>query len=181
MAKRKKLKPLRKRHCAITGQGFEQIHELKNIERLELRLTSVDDQALDVISNFPKLNYLELTECRLLTETGISKIGKLTNLATLDLLETKTTDTAMAALSSLSKLTELNLEATKISNKSVDSLLKLKELARLNINGTRLDDEAASRLKELPKLVWISVNNSGIGYAGVDEMKAARPGLEVVE
>ena len=153
----------------------------KKLSRLELRDTSVGDDAMEVIAGMPAVTYLELNECRLVSSEGFQKLGTLSELKELHLWETKFDDAAMEAISGLSKLENLNLEATKISNKTVKVLAGFKNLTKLNIAGTRLDDDAAPVLKTLPKLVWINVGNSSMSYYGIDELIESKETLEVIE
>ena len=151
------------------------------LQRLELRITSIDDQAMQVISAWPDVDYLDISECRLVSREGLALIGKLTKLRTLELWETKLNDEALAALSALVNLEELNLEATDITNESVPTLLKFQNLARLNIAGTQLDDDGIKELAKLPKLTWLNLANSGATFAASDELKKVKPEIEIVE
>ena len=118
MAKLSKLKRFRIHYADVTGEGFAHFAKLVNLERLELRGTSLDDAGLEVISALPKVNYLDISECKLVTPEGMKKIGQLTGLKNLGFWETKLNDEALNALSSLTHLESLDLKATQITDES---------------------------------------------------------------
>jgi len=177
----KNLTRLRIRDTDITGVGFAHIAGLTNLERLELRGTSIDDDAVAVIGKWPKINYLDIAECRLVSAEGMKPIGNLTGLTYLGFWETKLDDNAMAAFDRLTGLTELDLKATQITDEAVSTILKFQKLKRLNVAGTQLTDEGFRQFATLPNLSYINVANTNIGYDVVDELTAANGGMEVVE
>ena len=182
LAKLKKLKRFGCRLADVTGEGIKHLAGLTELTRLELRETSLDDHGLDVISNLPKLTFLDISECRLVTGDGIRKLSKLTGLTYLELREIKKVrDDVFADLGTLTNLVELNVEATRITNESVPTLLKLQKLERLSVAGSQLDDAGIVQLSQLPALKWLNLANSNPKPETVAALKAARPGLEIVE
>ena len=97
------------------------------MERLELRDSSLDDAGMEIIAGLPKMNYLDISECRLVSPEGMKQIGKMTDLTVLSLWETKLDDAALEALSGLKNLGELNLKATSITDESIESLMQAQE------------------------------------------------------
>lgn len=176
----KKLKRLRVRGCDVTGEGFAHLKGLTNLERLELRDTSLDDDGLAVIAELPKVNYLDISECRLVTPDGMKLLGKLTGLKLLGFWETKLNDDALNAMAGLTALEELNLKATSVTDECVDTILKMKALKKLNLAGTGFTDDGFTKLGQLPNLAELNVANTNIDYGVIDEL-AAKDGLKVIE
>ena len=137
-------------------------------------------KALEIIASLPNVNYLDLSECRVISPEGIRNLNKLTGLKYLGFWETKLNDDAFNALADLTNLEELDLKATSVTDASVPTILKFQNLKRLNLTGTQLSDTGFIQLKELPNLVWLNVANTNIGFDIIDEL-AAREGLEVKE
>jgi Leucine-rich repeat (LRR) protein len=52
------------------------LRQLKGLSRLNLRDTSLDDAGLSVIAGLPALDWLDISECRLATPTGLAQLGK---------------------------------------------------------------------------------------------------------
>ena len=56
----------------------------KNLERVELRDSSLDDAGLALLSTLPKMTYVDISECRLVSPEGMQKIGDMKNLQVSD-------------------------------------------------------------------------------------------------
>jgi Leucine-rich repeat (LRR) protein len=151
------------------------------MERLELRDSSLDDTGMEVIATLPKMSFLDISECRIVSSDGLKQIGKMTGLTLLSLWETKLDDAALNEFGGLVNLVDLDVKATKITDASIETLLKLKNLERLNVGGTQLSDESFRQLGKLPKLKYLNVANTSIGYDVMDEISAANEDLELVD
>jgi Leucine-rich repeat (LRR) protein len=165
----------------VTGEGFAHLAKLVDLERLELRGTSLDDAGLEVISKLPKVNYLDISECKLATPAGMKLIGQLTGLKNLGFWETKLDDEALNALSGLTNLEALDLKATQITDESVATILKFQKLKTLDVGGTQLTDDSFRQLAALPNLKILNVANTSIGFNVIDELAEAHKDLKVVE
>ena len=73
------------------------------------------------------------------------------------------------------------LNKRNFTDESVKTLLKLTKVKRLNVGATQLSDEGFRQLSAMPELKWLNVANTSIGFDVIDELKAAREGLEVEE
>ena len=176
-----RLKRLRIRGTDVTGEGLKNLEGASNLERAELRDSSLDDEGIEVFTNLKKMNYLDISECRLATPEGMQKIAELPELEALILWETKADDSVVDAIAGLTKLKQLDLKATNITDASVDSLMKLENLEELNVAGTQLSDDSFRRLGTLPKLKSLNVANTQIGFDVIDELAESRKDLKVVE
>lgn len=182
LSKLKRLKRFGCRQADISGEGIQHLAGLKELTRLELRETSIDDSSLEIISQFPKLTFLDVSECRSIKGKTLGELGKLTGLTYLELREVKkVNDDNFAALGTLTNLTELNLEATRITDASTPTLLKMQKLERLSVAGSQMGDEGILQLGQLPALKWLNLQNSRPLPETVAALKAARPGITIVE
>lgn len=177
----KNLTRLRIRGCDVTGEGIQHIANNLSLNRFELRDSSVDDKGLEVISNLPKVTYVDISECRLASPEGIAQLGKLTGLETLGLWETKTNDESVAAFGDLVNLKDLNLKSTSITDESLPTLMKMTKLTTLNVAGTQLGDSSFLELAKLPNLKSMNVANTSIGFDVIDELAENYPNLQVIE
>ena len=165
----------------MTGAGIAHLAKLENLSRLNLRDTSLDDEGLKTIAALPKLDWLDISECRLASPEGIAQLGTATTLTYLDLWETKANDESLAALAGLTNLKVLNLKATAITDESLPTLLAMKDLVELNVAGTQLTDQSFLALGKQPALRKLNVANTDIGFDTIDTLIEARDDLEVIE
>jgi len=178
-----RLKNLKRFGCRladVTGAGVAKLADCRELTRLELRETSLDDDGLKALKTLPKLTFLDISECRLVTVDGIPELAALTGLTYLELREIKKVrDESFAPLAALVNLTELNLEATRITSESVPVLLKFAKLERLHLAGTQLDDAGLVQLGQLPALKYLDISNLGATEETIAKLRGARPGLEL--
>jgi Leucine-rich repeat (LRR) protein len=180
IARLKKLRRFGCRLADVTGAGISHLAACTELTRLELRETSIDDDGLEVISRMPKLTWLDISECRLVTADGIAKLARLTGLTYLELREIKKVrDESFAELGTLTAMKELNLEATRISSESVPTILKMSQLERLHLAGTQLDDAGFTQLAQLPALKYLDISNCEVSAETVEKLRAAKPTLEL--
>ncbi len=69
--------------------GVAKLAECRELTRLELRETSLDDDGLKALKSLKKLAFLDISECRLVTADGIPELAALTALTYLELREIK--------------------------------------------------------------------------------------------
>lgn len=169
LAKLSKLTQLEIFRCQ--GFGTEGGLALKgmNLTRLTLRdLPNVDDRAMEVFDELPKLRRLYLHE---LTSVGDSGLAHLAGLKSLELLDIWTvpqmTDATVEVVAALPNLKELSLRATGVTDTSIDKLLGMQNLQSLTFkeNGS----VTAEGLKKLAAKKWSKLD---IGASGDAETAA---------
>ena len=133
LAKLGKLTQLEVFRCQ--GFGTEGVLALKgmNLNRLTLRdLPNIDDRAMEVFDDLPKLKRLYLHE---ITSVGDSGLQHLANLKSLELLDVWTvpqmTDATVDVIAALPNLKELSIRATGVTDEAIDKLLKMQSLQTL--------------------------------------------------
>lgn len=165
LAKLSKLSQLEIFRCQ--GFGSEGVLALKGmgLTRLTLRdLPNVDDRAMEVFDDLPKLRRLYLHE---LSSVGDNGLKHLEGLKTLELLDIWTvpqmTDATVDIIATLPNLKELSLRATGVTDATVDKLLNMKGLQVLTFkeNGSVTPDG----LKKLGTRKWtkLDIGTSGSG------------------
>lgn len=105
----------------LTDEQFARLIDLKDrVEVLDLHHPEMTDSALETIGQFTRLRKLQLPPQ--ITDLGVLRLGKLTELEDLAMLEAKVTDVSVPTLKGLSKLTQLNLVGTRVSSVGVAEL-----------------------------------------------------------
>ncbi|HUQ70440.1 MAG TPA: hypothetical protein VM165_12995 [Planctomycetaceae bacterium] len=173
LAKLGKLSQLEVFRCQ--GFGSEGVLALKGmgLTRLTLRdLPNVDDRAMDVFDDLPKLRRLYLHELASVSDSGLAHLAALKSLELLDVWSVpQMTDATVDAIATLPNLKELSLRATGVTDSTVDKLLKMPSLQALTFkeNGS----VSAEALKKLTARKWSKLD---VGTSGAsDSNEAAAP------
>ena len=101
-----------------------------------------------------------------LTDVGVDRIAKLTDLTALNLVGTKITDEGLRHIVKLPKLRKLELGKNNITDAGVEHLVGIKSLTYLALNNTRVADRGLVKLSELPNLIFLDVRRSRVTPAG---------------
>lgn len=157
LAKLQKLSQLEIFRC----QGFasEGVLALKglNLQRLTLRdLPAVDDSAMEVLAELPKLKRLYLHELNL-SDSGLSNLKSAKSLELLDIWSvTGLTDATVDVIASLPELKELSLRTTGISDASIEKILSMPKLQTLTLKDN--GNVTESGLKKLTTKKWAKLD-----------------------
>ena len=133
LAKLGKLTQLEVFRCQ--GFGTDGVLALKgmNLTRLTLRdLPNIDDRALEVFGDLPKLRRLFLHELTSVGDSGLKHLATLKSLELLDLWTVpQMTDATVDVIATLPNLKDLSIRATGVTDASIDKLLKMQSLQSL--------------------------------------------------
>jgi Leucine-rich repeat (LRR) protein len=161
LAKFTKLKQLEIFRCkGFDTQGVLALKGL-GLDRLTLRdLSAVDDQAMAVFNELPKLRRLFLHELESVSDEGLKNLASLKTLEQLDVWEVPNLkDATIDVLVGLPNLKELSLRSTGVTDASIEKLLKIPKLQSLTFkeNG-KVSEEA---LKKLASEKWAKLDVGG--------------------
>jgi len=169
LAKLKKLTQLEIFRCQ--GFGSEGVLALKglNLQRLTLRdLPTVDDQALEVLKELPKLRRLYLHELSGISDNGLKNLGSLSALELLDIWSIpQMTDATLDVIATLPNLKELTIRSTAVTDKAIEKLLAMTKLQTLTFkeNG----DVTEAGLKKLSSKKWTKLDTGSSMSSSGDE------------
>jgi hypothetical protein len=153
------------------GFGTEGVLALKGmgLTRLTLRdLPNVDNRAMEVFDDLPKLKRLYLHELGSVGDSGLQHLSALSSLELLDIWTVhQMTDATVEVISKLPHLKELSIRATAVTDKAVDTLLKMGSLQSLTFkeNGS----VTADGLKKLATRKWTKLDVGSAGTADSNE------------
>jgi Leucine-rich repeat (LRR) protein len=138
----KSLKTLRVVSCGrggISGSGLQAMAALPGLECLDLRgVPALSDDDISPIARFSGLRELRLNGR--VTNTGVSRLGRLRELRILDLGLTDVSDAALDTVGSLRSLEDVDLWFTNVTDDGLLKLAPLDALLRLNIADTKVTD-----------------------------------------
>jgi Leucine-rich repeat (LRR) protein len=153
IAKLKSLTQLEIFRCQ--GFGNEGVLALKGsgLQRLTLRdLPIVNDTAMEVLKDLPKLKKLYLRDISGITDQGLKNLASLESLELLELWTIPVTSATMGVIESMKNLKELSLRSTSVDDVAIDTILAMPGLHSLTLkeNGA-VTSEA---IKKLSKKQW---------------------------
>lgn len=154
LAKLGKLSQLEVFRCQ--GFGSDGVVALKGmgLTRLTLRdLPNVDDRAMDVFNDLPKLRRLYLHELASVSDSGLKNLEGLKSLELLDIWTVpQMSDATIDVIAALPKLKELSIRATNVTDAAVEKLIGMTNLQSLTFkeNGS----VTAEGLKKLNDRKW---------------------------
>ena len=156
-----KLQVLNLSYCSnLTDKGFASLHNLKELLTLDITGRtvygspgcSITDQRLAHLAvHLTKLQFLNLSYCMKLTDTGFASLQNLEDLRSLDLTGCAITDEGLAYLAThLTKLQVLNLsDCKKLTDKGFALLQNLKELQSLDLTGCAISNKGLEALQNI--------------------------------
>lgn len=158
LAKLGKLTQLEVFRCQ--GFGTEGVLALKGmgLQRLTLRdLPNVDDRALEVLTDLPKLRRLYLHEIASLSDNGLKNLGALKTLEVLDIWSVpQMTDATLDVIATLPNLKELSIRSTGVTDAGIEKLLAMQSVQSLTFkdNGSVTPEG----LKKLASRKWTKLD-----------------------
>lgn len=151
------------------GFGTEGVLALKgmNLTRLTLRdLPNVDDRAMELFDELPKLRRLYLHELTSIGDSGLSHLAALKSLELLDIWTVpQMTDATVEVIATLPNLKELSIRATDVTDAAIEKLVAMSSLQSLTLKENGL--VTAEGLKKLGSRKWSKLDIGG-SFGGHD-------------
>ena len=136
----------------VSAKGITKVIEAaKNLKKLVLGNSKVDDSSLNALSLLRNLETLDLTSSKEITDRGVSSLA-----------ENKS-----------SNITHLNLSRCSITDNSVQALSHLKHLKILDLSSCNVTDDAFSFFSEgknFPALISLDISDTQVSNATVEEL-----------
>ena len=153
------------------------------IRRVDLHATAVTDADLARLAALPALRDLEALDLRLTTvgDSAMSSVRRFKKLRFLNLFRTRVGDAGLAALRPLAGLDTLLIGGTRVTDDGLRHLRRFERLSRLSLFDTGVTDAGLPHLDPLRRLEVVLVERSRITPAGVARLRAAHPGLRTAE
>jgi Leucine-rich repeat (LRR) protein len=151
--------------------GISRLDGVSNLEELYLAGTTFDDEAAALLTRFPKLRQLRVSQSQL-SDQGLEHLAKLKSLTVLDLSEnSQIFDGGLQHLSSMRQLTSLNLWRVNITDSGVEHLAGLTNLESLNLDNTQISDSGLQHLSRMTKLKFLHLGSTFISDAGLSQLE----------
>ena len=140
---------------------------LQGMSRLKSFTGRIDDEHTPEIAVLQQLESLDIGSGSMLTDAGLTDLGRLTRLKSLRLSSPHIHGAGLEHLAGLAKLHTLTLGS---GVRDLTHLPKLSGLRYLNLTDTDLNDQALSSLANCMKLESVALQNTPIGDKGVSNL-----------
>ena len=137
---------------------------------LTLMFESVDDDGLAQLSEYPRLEKLELIECPRVLGAGLPHVAKLPRLASLKIHNTPVGDTELEALSQMSGLREVSLQRTRCTGAALAHLPATVE--SLHLGGRDLAPAQLANLNRFSRLKELSLKLHDVPLGDLPALKS---------
>lgn len=179
----------------LTNQALKHISDLTELRYVDFP-QSLKDEDLKALQNLVKLRNLRLGN---VTDEGMSWVGRLGAVRSLDFSRSQITDKTLAILANYAKLKDLNLSGTRITDLGLTHIGKLTKLQSINLSNTAVSDVGLASisnlvnlksidlencvqfqdaglvcLRLLSSLRWLNLNNSRVGDPGLAHIRGLR-------
>jgi hypothetical protein len=130
----------------------------------------VGDAGLSPLKGVTNLAHLELSNTRV-TDAGLEHVKGLTNLSMLSLADTQVGDNGLQHLNGLEKLSVLYLYDTKVTDAGMAHLPELDNLDSVHLSGTQVGDTGMKHVARLINLRHLWLDGTRVGDAGMEHLK----------
>lgn len=185
-----RLKRLNLRGTKITDSTLQFLNGLTSLEALDIGFAQVTDSGLAQLNALSNLKELSIGGNKL-TDAGLQALRQMPGLTSLDLSGAQRTDSGLWSVSltesgldtiaTLKDLRHLRLNGVAVSPRGLERLKGLSKLERLDLQACiRINDDALPPLESLPALRILDVTAAAITEKGLQALRQAKPGIEVI-
>lgn len=166
----------------LTDRDLQHIENHTALQHLTLEGNSgnyVTDAGLASLAGLTDLQFLNLSNCRRITDSGLRHLQQLAKLRTLRLNRINIDGSGLANLSGHKHLSKLYLSGSGITDESLVHLATMSRLRTLDLEDTKITDSGLVQLAGLHRLEHLKLNGSAVTLGGLAELKAL-PNLQTL-
>jgi Leucine-rich repeat (LRR) protein len=157
------------RNDQITATDLAHVAKFSELTDLSLESTVIGDDALALISNLTKIEWLNLYRTKV-SDAGLVYLSGFSQLQQLPVGETQVTDAGLSALVNLKKLHYLGLRGNRISDRGAIILQDFTSLKSLHLGSTAVTDAAIDSLIKLTDLEALWLHDCAITDVGLRKL-----------
>jgi sugar lactone lactonase YvrE len=178
---------------AVTSAGLVHLKLLRNLERLNLCLTAVDDRGFENLAQLTKMRRMVICSSKITgtgfahlqgmkhiesinlhsapaSDAGLAEIGKLASLRRLEIVHTNVTDAGLAHLAGLLNLRQLHIHGPATTATALPFLAKLQKLDQLDVYDKAASNQTLEQIGKLPKLRLLMLSGGVFDDEGVKHL-----------
>lgn len=168
----------------LTPEDLEALKSKPRLKRLDLHDSSISDQDLEVMADWPDLEWLDLSATLhptpykpRITDAGLASLASLPRLRFLNLHGNPITDAGLEHLQSLPRLERLQLGGTEVSGAGLRHLTGLKWI---RLDATPLNDEGLRHLQVITGLEQLYLCDTAVSDAGLGHLTSLKRLRELI-
>ncbi|MDF7824408.1 thioredoxin family protein [Pontiellaceae bacterium B12227] len=161
----------------LTDEGMKFIGQMKQLESLRLTGTEITDQGIAELAGCTNLSSLSI-QGTAFTGNALQPIAALPRLQTLEISGGTETIKGLALLATAPALENLALNIG-LSDNHLKQLADFPSLKALRITGGTITDAGLHHFQALEKLTRVYFSDTGVTYAGTQQLKKQCPHLRV--
>ncbi len=158
---------------AVTSEALNYLDHLKLLTKLSLHETETDNECLPIIDQFPKLDWLDVSNTNM-TGDGLAKLKCLRQLHAIRFSQLLNVSPLIAALKDSPNLTDMHADATQLTREDLKTIAALPNLKLLAISQTKMGLPGLEILSHAPSLQNLTILNSSFGPECIPVLKNFR-------
>lgn len=162
----------------VTSAGMKHLHDLTQLEFINLRRTQVSDEGLAHLQDKKHLRRLDLGMTKV-TGTGLRRVTASTQLRELHFWGNVVEDDSLAALRGMTQLRKLDLGGAPVTDAGLKHLSRCRELEMLGLRGAAVSDTGLRELASHTELRELDLFDTQVSDAGLEQLARFR-NLELV-
>lgn len=153
----------------VSSAGMKHLHDLSQLEFVNLRRTDVTDEGLAHLQGKKYLLRLDLGMTKV-TGTGLRHIMASTQLRELHFWGNPVEDDSLAALRGMTRLRKLDLGGALVTDAGLKHLGRCRELEMLGLRGTAVSDTGLHEIASHTELRELDLFNTQVSDAGLEHL-----------
>ena len=178
------LKSLDVSRSTVTDEGVRLLGHFTALTHIDLSALQINGAGIEGLESLGNLRELALASTQMGSSTGWERLGRLSQVETLNLTSTNITDADVSSLVTMTGLKELNISNTALTDAALNQFAKLENLEILRMEGTRLINGAGFKAfvqsKRKPGLRCLYASSTPLSREGLSNVKKIGS-LEVFE
>lgn len=150
----------------MTNAGIQFLEKFVQLRTLDLRYSSIDDEALQVLEHLPNLTALYLGHTNV-GDTGLANFRYIPKLSRLELKHAQVSDEGLANLKHVPNLFYFSLASPHVKGSGTANLKHTQRLQQLRFVGDNVTDEWMRCVPPLKELYWLELHSTSVTSVGL--------------
>ncbi len=163
----------------VTGAGWAQSRDWKNLRHLHLGHTKITNEALANFKECKNLTFLDLGHTPV-GDAGLANFKGCQSITTLLLGHTRVTDEGLVNFKECKDLVSLSIDGTTIGDAGLAHFKDCKKLRMVQLTGTAVSDKSVPLLQTQANLTHLILQRTGVTPEGVAILKKALPNTQIL-
>jgi hypothetical protein len=173
-----RLKSLTLDGSIISDVGWKIIHNLNQLEKLDIGYSGATDAKLEFLGGMHSLRWLDISGNQI-TDLCLNRISGLVKIENLFLGNTAISDAGLIYIRNFGQLKELSVVGTCITDVGVKEISNIKNLENIYLNNTKTTDDGLKSLENLIHLKVLAIRFTQTTNQGVARLQQIFPNCRI--